>query len=71
MKFEIGDILKRNDLYKARFKARPLQHSELFEVMRVLGDGHLRTRCIYSEAPNRKGYIHIVQVEYVTVVEQM
>lgn len=64
MKFEIGDILKRNALYREANQRAPLLHSDMFEVEAVYdsdqGDYHVR--CIYSDKAGREG-LRIVAIE--------
>ena len=71
MKFEIGDILKRNALYREERPRDPHLHSDIFEVEAVFnaGRGYYHVRCIYSDLRGRRGLRIVAKESWLELVE--
>lgn len=71
MKFEIGDILKRNERYKKETLRAPVLHADLFEVEAVYNadQGDYHVRCIYSDRAGRKGQRIVAVEKWLELVE--
>lgn len=71
MKFEIGDILKRNERYREDNPRDRIRHADLFEVEGVFNadSGDYHVRCIHSDQRGRNGLRIVALEKWLELVE--